>query len=212
MKNRLFIYISILIACSGDKQTDQLAPVIPPVGISAADPLLKLVNGVWYYADSLFSGHVHQFYENGNMQSMQCYYLGREEGWLLTWYMGGQKETQRFFRAGEKDSTHMGWWENGQKRFEYHFKQGAYDGNFKEWYSNGALFRHIEYKGGQEIRGKGWRETGKLYMSFEVKNGRRYGLMNAQPCYTVKNEKGEYIEVKKLTAESRDKELTQRGN
>ena len=29
---------------------------------------------------------------------------------------------------------------------------------------------------------------------FVEKDGRRYGLVNAQLCYSVKNERGEYIE------------------
>ena len=52
----------------------------------------------------------------------------------------------------------------------------------------------IQYKDGKEIGGNGWRNNGKTYMNFIVKDGRRYGLVNAQLCYSVKNERGEYVE------------------
>lgn len=188
----------LMIACAGDQPVmvqTLSAPVIPPVGVAADDPELKLVNGVWYYADTLFSGHVHAFHENGNMQRMQTYFEGKEEGLMMTWFPGGQKESERYFASGEKEGVHRGWWENGLQRFEYQFSRGQYQGDFKEWSVNGALARYIEYKDGKEVRGKAWRENGKVYMSFEVRGSRRYGLMNAKPCYTLRNEKGEYLEV-----------------
>ena len=34
---------------------------------------------------------------------------------------------------------------------------------------------------------KAWRENGKLYINYEVKEGVRYGLQKAALCYTLKN-------------------------
>ena len=192
------IYAFLMIACTSDQPAvvrHLAAPVIPAVGIVDGDAKLKLVNGLFYYADTLFSGHIHAFHANGNMQRMQSYFAGKEEGLLVTWFADGQKESERFFTGGEKDSIHRGWWENGQQRFEYHFSNGKYNGHFREWSVNGALVKHIEYKDGKEVRGKAWRENGKVYMSFEMRGTRRYGLMNAKPCYTLRNEKGVYIEI-----------------
>lgn len=198
MKCSYYIFFLLIIACSSEPQplvAERQVPMIPAIDIRVDDPRLMFKNGRWYYNDSLFSGYVHAFYPNGNKQRIQAFYDGKEEGQLMTWFQDGQKESERYFINGEKEGLHKGWWENGQQRFEYHFKNGIYDGDFKEWFSTGAEFKHIEYKNGVEIRGKGWRENGKLYMSYEVKGNRRYGLMNAQPCYTLKNEKGQYIEV-----------------
>jgi len=192
------LYAILMIACVSDQPVaiqQELVPVIPPVGIMADDPKLKLVNGNWYYADTLFSGHVHAFHSNGTMQRMQSYFNGKEEGLLMTWFPDGQKESERYFAKGEKEGVHKGWWENGQQRFEYQFSNGQYENDFREWSVNGTLAKHIEYKNGKEVRGKAWRENGKVYMSFEVRGSRRYGMMNAKPCYTLRTEKGEYIEV-----------------
>jgi hypothetical protein len=51
----------------------------------------------------------------------------------------------------------------------------------------------VYYEKGQEKRGQGWRENGKLYMSFEVRNGRMYGQGNPNLCYSLQNEQGEFI-------------------
>lgn len=198
MKWYATICLYFMIACVSDQppvEKVRAAPFIPSVDIVADDSRLKLVNGYWYYADTLFSGYIHAFHRNGNMQRMQSYYQGKEEGLLVTWFPEGQKESERYFADGEKEGVHKGWWENGKLRFEYHFSKGQYDGDFREWSVNGMLAKHIEYKDGKELRGKAWRENGKVYMSFEMKGSRRYGLMNAKPCYTLRNEKGEYIEL-----------------
>lgn len=34
---------------------------------------------------------------------------------------------------------------------------------------------------------KAWRENGKPYINYEVKDGVRYGLQKAALCYTLKN-------------------------
>ena len=44
-----------------------------------------------------------------------------------------------------------------------------------------------------EIRAVGWRENGRTYINFVVRNGRKYGLMNARLCYSLKDEKGTYL-------------------
>lgn len=198
MKWYTTIYVCLMIACVSDRPPvlqKREAPVIPAISVRANDPAIKLVNGYWYYDDSVFSGQVHAFHENGSMQRTQSYFAGKEEGWVITWFTGGQKESERYFEEGEKEGVHRGWWENGQRRFEYHFVKGQYDADFREWSVNGAIAKHIEYKDGKELRGKAWRENGKVYMNFEIKGSRRYGLMNAKPCYTLRTEKGEYIEL-----------------
>ncbi|MBL0182944.1 MAG: hypothetical protein IPP96_11885 [Chitinophagaceae bacterium] len=50
------------------------------------------------------------------------------------------------------------------------------------------MIQQVFYENGKEISGKGWRENGKLYMSFVMKGGRRYGLFNANLCYSLVKE------------------------
>ena len=196
-------YVAILLfltACHSEKQDKPAiaeiqseAAVIPDITVYAADTSLSLKNGVWFYHQKPFTGFIQSFYPSGSLKSRQSFYNGKDEGLVVSYYEDGSKDARRFYHNGEKDSINQGWWPNGNPRFEYHFKNGVYEGDFKEWYQSGKPLKHIVYHDGKEQSGKGWRENGKLYMSFVVKEGRLYGLVNPNLCYSLKNERGEFV-------------------
>jgi hypothetical protein len=196
MKTVLSIILcSLLFSCgkglpvAGKEQ----APLrVPAVFISSTDTALQWSNGVYYYRRLPFSGHLIEKYENNMVHADRSYYNGREEGWQFVYYPGGALSEKRYYHGGEKDSVHTGWWPGGQPRFEYHFSKGIYHGDFKEWYANGRPYQHIHYTRGMDDRGKGWRQNGKVYMSYITRNNRRYGLINANLCYTLTGENGEF--------------------
>ena len=199
---RIYIAILLLIAAcqfpqkenkpsAGEMKT--AAPVIPDITVQSVDTSLALQNGVWYYHQQPFTGFIETHYPSGTLKSRQSFYQGKDEGLMLSYYEDGSKDARRFYHNGEKDSINQGWWPNGNPRFEYHFKNGIYEGDFKEWYQSGKPMKHIIYHDGKEQSGKGWRENGKTYMSFVVREGRLYGLVNPNLCYSLKNERGEFV-------------------
>ena len=191
-----FIVIVFSGCIKNEKKLETTRPSHPPIPsftIHLPDTAFTIQNGVGMYHLKPFSGTLNEHYDSVHIKSSIQYFNGKQEGTEISYFPNGQKETMRFYTGGEKDSVHTGWWANGNKRFEYHFSSGIYDGNFTEWYEGGKLGKEIIYKKGQELSGKGWRENGKLYMSYVMKDGRRYGLVNAQLCYTLKNERGEYV-------------------
>lgn len=188
------------ISCNGtgnfpqaDSQKNALKPVIPAKLVRYGDSLLHIENGIWYEGSEPYSGMIETFFPDGIIQARQTFYQGKEEGFRNTYYINGHPESVRYYRNGEKDSVHRGWWPNGQLRYEYHFQMGVYEGDWKEWYASGVLMKHIIYQNGKELSGKGWRENGKPYMSFVRRDGRLYGLINANLCYSLRNEKGEFV-------------------
>ena len=56
----------------------------------------------------------------------------------------------------------------------------------RSWHANGRLaeIRHVR-DGHEEGLQQAWAEDGTLYINYEMRNGRRYGLMNARPCNPV---------------------------
>ncbi|MCA6450164.1 MAG: hypothetical protein IM584_08085 [Chitinophagaceae bacterium] len=168
-------------------------PSIPAVTVNRGDTSLQLVNGVWFLQGQPFSGSIETRYGSGQLWVIQQVYEGKEEGLMRSYYENGRQQALRFYHLGEKDSVHRGWWPNGQLQYEYHFRNGEYEGDFKEWYPSGKILKHIFYHKGKEEWGKGWRENGKPYMSFVIRNGRLYGLVNPNLCYSLRNERGEYI-------------------
>lgn len=159
----------------------------------STDTGLHWKNGYWYKSGDLVTGKIIEHYLDSGIKTIINYKQGKEDGWKKCYYPGGTLAEQRYYINGEKDSLHSGWWPNGNKRFEYHFANGVYDGDYLEWYQSGKRLKYIHYTKGIEDSAKGWRENGKLYMNFIVRNGRRYGIENSNLCYTIKNEKGEYV-------------------
>lgn len=158
----------------------------PAITISAADTALHLVNGIWLHKNGKpFDGIIKEDWPGGIPKSLQNIDAGKQEGFTETFYADGKPESRRWYTKGEKDSVHIGWWANGNTKYEYHFSNGDYNGLFTEWYESGKMIQQVIYEKGKEVSGKGWRENGKLYMSFVMKNGRRYGLFNANLCYSL---------------------------
>jgi antitoxin component YwqK of YwqJK toxin-antitoxin module len=191
-----------LFACNGkkaatEKKSSPLAVLIPDLTLQRNDRFLVRNNGKWFYRSQPFGGTIETYDDAGTLRTRQSFYEGIEEGCLHTYYANGHPDAERYYHAGEKDSVNKGWWPNGRLRFEYHFRMGVYEGDFKEWYASGKPLKHIYYQDGKERWGRGWRENGKSYMSFEVRDGRVYGSINPNLCYSLRNEQGGYIAVRK---------------
>ncbi len=201
MRNGFFILAAVCFLCGCHDHIDppnhslsnERPIIIPAITVNATDTSLHLVNGVWFCQQKMFSGTMESYFSPDHLQTRKIFYNGKEEGWQYTFYENGNKDSKRYYHDGEKDSINMGWWLNGNPRYEYHFKNGAYEGDFKEWYVSGKPLKHIIYHNGKEQSGMGWRENGKVYMSFVMKGGRLYGLINPNLCYSLKNERGEFV-------------------
>jgi antitoxin component YwqK of YwqJK toxin-antitoxin module len=192
MKHSLFIFfllplILLLFSCRNNDPS--VAMAITKRELKAGDSSLHVRNGVLYQTEKPFSGTIKEFYPSQAVKSIIEMEAGRQQGIAKTFFENGTAESIRWYRNGEKDSVHRGWWPNGKLRFEYHFSEGAYQGMFTEWYFSGNMIQQLLYENGREVHGKAWRDNGKLYMNFVMKNGRRYGLNNPNLCYSLKNEK-----------------------
>ncbi len=213
-----FVYAILIVAAGsvflflkGNKPNEKSAAINIPNRIAdKEDANLHIINGVYYYGQQLFSGIIKDVYENGKTHHETSYYNGREEAWSFMYYADGTMAEKRYYHQGEKDSVHTGWWPNGKLRFEYHFSKGMYNGDYKEWYNSGQAYKHIHYASGVDDWGKGWRENGRLFMNYTMVQGRRYGIVNSNLCYTVKNEQGEF--TKTTTVENKNGLLSNSDN
>ena len=49
----------------------------------------------------------------------------------------------------------------------------------------------MHYANGVEVGlQRAWRENGTLYANYEVRDGKRYGVVNARLCYSIKDGEG----------------------
>ena len=157
---------------------------------------LELRNGIYYYNGELFSGYLTAHYKNGVLSEKRNYSAGKQEGFSFTWFENGVMQDKRFYVNGEKDDTHYGWYNDGSKRFEYNFDNGMNNGVSTEWYNSGQVAKKTVYVNGNEESVQAWRDNGKLYINYVVRDGVIYGMNNSHLCYTLKNEKGEYVAKK----------------
>ena len=84
----------------------------------------------------------------------------------------------------------LAYWPNGQLRMQAEFDQGVYVGEFLEWHSNGVPARRMAYALGHEHGlQRGWREDGGADFSYEMREGRRFGVPGTMPCVVNKGDR-----------------------
>jgi protein SCO1/2 len=104
----------------------------------------------------------------------------------VTRYAGGRIASAGFYRGAVKVGTHTAWWPDGTLRAVAQYSADAYDGVYETWYPSGARYELRTFARGHESgRQQAWAANGSLYLNYEVRDGRRYGLVNARPCLTT---------------------------
>ena len=78
------------------------------------------------------------------------------------------------------------YWPDGRLKFDATYRDDAYDGEYRSFYASGSPYELRHYVNGHEEGvQQSWTEEGVLYLNYEVRGGRRFGLVNASPCNTV---------------------------
>ena len=81
------------------------------------------------------------------------------------------------------------WWPDGTLRRESQSRGRILVGEYRTWYENGHPYEIRHYVNGREEGlQQAWTPDGYLYLNYEMKNGRRYGYVNAQPCLPLAEE------------------------
>ena len=186
--HRLILYIVLCLlpfSYGGNNSKHSEITAIPDLTVEEGSDALNIQNGVSYFSNVPVSGYIISHYNNSALKEKNGYINGIQEGTSLSWFENGTMNSKRFYVNGEKDGTHYGWYSDGSKRFEYNFTNGVNTGIHYEWYQNGSIAKKTVYKNGIEEQVQAWRDNGKLYINYVVNN--------SHLCYTLKNEKGEYV-------------------
>ncbi len=137
-----------------------------------------------YYRKQLFSGVVCRYNAQQQRLEQGSFENGLRQGFLERWYANGQLAEKRFYLSNEKEGQHQAWWENGQQKFDYTFDNGTPVGTHKEWYASGQLLSLSTYNAQGQPEGlqQMWFENGKIRANYEIRAGRRFGLLGAKGC------------------------------
>lgn len=94
--------------------------------------------------------------------------------------------SQTSYREGRKVGRHVSYWPGGGRRVETLYDGDVIEGEYRSWHANGRLAELKHYARGQQTGlQQAWTDRGELFLNFEVRNGRHYGLINARPCLPV---------------------------
>jgi antitoxin component YwqK of YwqJK toxin-antitoxin module len=97
----------------------------------------------------------------------------------------GRLASRETYRNGRKVGVHWTFWPGGgrKRRAPYASEGDAYEGRVLSWDESGRLRDVRRYRRGRE---EGLQQSygfdGTLFLNYEVRNGRRYGLVNSTPC------------------------------
>lgn len=83
-------------------------------------------------------------------------------------------------RRIERRSTY---WDNGHLKTQGDYAGDVRQGEYRTWREDGTLYELRHFDRGQESGlQRSWERDGTLFLNYEMRNGRRYGFVNAKPC------------------------------
>lgn len=165
--------------------------IIPEFCISKDLLILDQLEGKWYYQDESFSGLALSFHANGSKAEEVKYYQGKKEGMARKWYPDGTLQKESYYRANHLDGVLKLWSPSPEHTLvvESNYVNGARHGLQRRWFESGQLQRRTNFNlGTEEGLQQAWLENGKIYVNYEAKNGRTFGLRKANLCYELEDE------------------------
>jgi len=195
------VVIILSVSCTSKKNTKKEVPImaasffvdttaIPLNTVLSTDKKLVLDNGIFYYNNLLFSGHIKGFYSTDTLMLVNSYLNGMQHGRSVCFYPDGKLHDSRMYKENKSFGKHYGYWENGNMKFEYYYFNDKREGSNKQWYHSGQPYAFLSFKDDKEDGMQhAWRENGKPYINYEAKGGYRYGLQKSNLCYTLEKEK-----------------------
>ncbi len=74
-------------------------------------------------------------------------------------------------------------WPNGKLRRAFDLRGDVRDGEYKTFTVDGKPYEFKHFvRGHEDGLQQAWDDRGELYLNYVVKDGRRYGMINAKPC------------------------------
>ncbi len=75
------------------------------------------------------------------------------------------------------------YWPDGRLKSSATYLDDVRHGEYRTWRTNGTRYELRHYDHGRESGlQQSWDERDTLFLNYEMRNGRRYGFVNAVPC------------------------------
>jgi len=150
---------------------------------------LNQLEGKWYYKGQPYDGYSLKFYPNGVLQEKLGFLNGKRQGIAKTWSENGVLRVESYYNQNRLVGVYKSYWENGALSEESNYENGLKQGEEKQWYDNGQLAKlRFLVDGNEQGMQQAWLKNGTLYINYEAKNGRIFGLMKSNLCYQLEDE------------------------
>lgn len=173
--------------------------------------------------DVPFSGWAKTFHENGVIESLVSFNLGKRDGKFVAWRADGSRNFMATLSKGRLDGPKFSWdkkgnleWKgnyrdgkqfgsftefypNGNKAYEINIRNGVTMGPSASWFEDGSVSEQCTFKDG-ELEGefRTWHANGKKHIESFYRNGKLEGVAREWNEKGLLVEEGEYRKGKRL--------------
>jgi antitoxin component YwqK of YwqJK toxin-antitoxin module len=99
----------------------------------------------------------------------------------------GRLLSQSAYREGRKVGRFASFWPDGTRRVDAYYDGDVIVGRYRTWHANGQPAEVRRYENGRESGlQQAWTDRGELFLNFEARHGRHFGLINSKPCLPVR--------------------------
>lgn len=163
---------------------------IPNIDVVKSALILNQIEAKWYYKGKPYSGYSVKFHANDTLAERIGFQNGKREGIAREWSGNGAIRVESYYKYNRLDSIYKTYWESGVLSSHSNYIKGVKQGVEKEWYASGKRAKLRQLIDGQESGlQQAWLENGTLYINYEARNGRIFGMLKSNSCYQLENEK-----------------------
>ncbi len=191
---------TFLTSCS-NKKTSKIPHAINSVSEHLAIPDTTVNKSSLFYDEKisrwklngrLYSGYALSLFPDGSVKEKFGLLKGRKHNEAIRWYADGHCKLIANYQYGKLHGDKKTWSSDSSHILISHLKYvaGKLHGEQKKWYTTGELFKRMNLNMGKEDGlQQAFRKNGGLYVNYEAKNGRIFGLKRAKLCYELNDEK-----------------------
>lgn len=195
----VFILFMAISGCTEKEEKPQINkfPELPSLTVPDISVNFDLLSfdrkvSIWNLEGKPFSGYAEKKYSNGNLKNRFGILDGKMQNAAIEWYSDGAIKDSANYYQGKLHGEKKAWIPDSSHLLIAHlnYYKGKVHGKQKKWYPTGELFQELNLEMGQE-KGiqKAYRKNGVLYVNYEAKNGRIFGMKKAALCFQLEDQK-----------------------
>lgn len=210
---RIFILILLMSTLSGCQsghsnsvieEMDNVLPQVSRLQIPDVTHNLKKLaykpnTSSWVLGDSVYSGWVVAHYPNGQQKSRMGILQGKKQDSAFQWYSDGHIKQKAYYHENALHGEKKNWAPDSAHLLVAHLNYylGKAHGEQRKWYGTGELYQIMHLNlGKEEGMQQAFRPNGDLYVNYEARNGRIFGLKRTALCYELEDEEVQYPDSK----------------